>query len=75
MSRRRIVVYTTVDIDDIGPAERERLVKVISGTFQPLYGEQGSKRFDLIHYKEENRLRLLVNALRYSASGSVDIPS
>ena len=60
--RRRIVVSTTVDIDAIGQAERERLVNLIIGAFHSLDGEQSGRRFDSIYYEEEQRLRLLVNA-------------
>lgn len=60
--RRRIVASTTVDIEAIGQAERERLVNLLSGAFYSLEGEQSGRRFDSIYYEEEERLRLLINA-------------
>jgi excisionase family DNA binding protein len=60
--RRRIVASTTVDIDAIGHAERERLVHLLIGAFHSLAGEQSGRRFDSIYYKEEQQLRLLINA-------------
>lgn len=61
-NRRRIVASTTVDIDAIGQAERERLVNLLIGAFHSLDGEQSGRRFDSIYYAEEQRLRLLINA-------------
>jgi excisionase family DNA binding protein len=58
---RRIVVSTTVDIDAIGHTKQERLVKLLSSAFQSLHDEQKSRRFDLIYYEAEGRLRLLIN--------------
>ena len=60
--RRRIVASTTVDIDGIGQAERERLVHLLIAAFHSLGGEPSGRRFDSIYYEEEERLRLLVNA-------------
>ncbi|WP_119069430.1 helix-turn-helix domain-containing protein [Aggregatilinea lenta] len=60
--RRHIVALTTVDIDAVGPAERERLVNLLGGAFKSLDNEQTSRRFDAIYYEEERRLRLLINA-------------
>jgi excisionase family DNA binding protein len=60
--RRRIVASTTVDIDAISQAERERLVHLLSGAFHSLSGQQSDRRFESIYYEEEARLRLLINA-------------
>lgn len=59
---RRVVVSTTMDIDAIGQAERERLVHLLIGAFHSLASQQSDRRFDSIYYEAEERLRLLINA-------------
>ena len=61
-SLRRVIASTTVDINAIGHAERERFINLIIGAFHSLVGDQRDRRFDSIYYEEEERLRLLINA-------------